>query len=107
MSASDRDPQRSAVTGASGPIDLGKLAESHDVKLTVAPAESPEDAALRRSKDKALFVLSVTVLGVLFVGSLIALAIPTVRADLGGFAQSIVSAIVGLLGGYALGKRGD
>ncbi len=82
-------------------LNLDTILERHD--LSLQRTETSEDAAHRRWKDRALFVVAVLLTIVLFVAALIAFFKGT--PDQRVWAGSSLTLILGALVGYLTGKN--
>ena len=88
------------------PVDLNALAKSAGpVDVTVSPQETTADADHRRWKDKTLFVVAISCLGILFLACIGVLLFGTQSPDekkiWGGALTSLVTGMIG----YAIGKK--
>lgn len=82
-------------------VNIDTRVAQHD--LTVRPTEAPEDATLRRWKDRVLFVVAILFTSAIFIAALAAffLGDPDQRV----WAASALTLILGSLVGYLTGKN--
>jgi hypothetical protein len=83
-------------------IDLEELATHLDVHIKSKNKEEPEDAALRRFKDKWLFVATIAAIAIVF---LVCIALMVSKPNFTGIAlNGIIGLTMALAGYYVRGK---
>ncbi len=88
-------------------VDVGKLIERGDVHVNISTRESEDDARVRRFKEVAGFILAVLVIVVALGASIYLMFFrPSASTDERKWALGTISAILGAVGGYLVGRKG-
>ncbi len=83
-------------------INLEELAAHLDVHIKSKDREEPEDAKLRRFKDKWLFIATIIAIAIVFI---VCLALMILKSDSSGVAlNGIIGLTMALAGYYVRGK---
>ena len=83
-------------------INLEELAAHLDVHIKSKNKEEPDDAKLRRFKDKWLFVATLAAIGVVFIACI---ALMVVKSNFAGIAlNGMIGLTMALAGYYVRGK---
>jgi hypothetical protein len=88
-------------------VDVGTLIERGDIDVSISTRESEDDARVRRFKEIAGFLIAVSSIVVAMGTSVYLIFFHSVAsADERKWALGTISAILGAVGGYLVGRKG-